>query len=355
MAHFLKKIPMYIFIAINLLMIMAMNFCAYTSYLPPQTYPNWSYYGLMFPIFLIANILFIFFWLTFKWKLAALPVVGMLLCAGSIRTYCPVNMAEDIPKGSLKVLTYNVMGFGLDHPDNWEDNEILKYILDCDADIVCIQEAMRGNVDMAFELMKEKYPYQDMQFSALNYMAVVSKHPIISSQKIEYTSDSNCSYAYEIEVGKDTVVVINNHFESYRLHEEDREAYKELIKHPKKEDTEEKYTSLMGKLAHSNSIRGPQADSVASYIEKQKGRYIIACGDFNDPSLSYTHRRLTEYLNDAYTRSGNGPGISYNRSGMLFRIDNILCSPNITPYSATVDNYSEVSDHYPMFSFLKLE
>lgn len=345
---------MYVFIAINLIMIMAMNFCAYTSYLPPQTYPNWSYYGLMFPIFLVINLCFVLFWLVFKWKLTTLPLAGMLLCAGSIRTYCPFNIKTDVPEGCIKVLTYNVRGFGLNRPDDWTENEIVQYILDADADVVCIQEAMRGSVEEAFEIMKAKYPYQDLQFHEKNYMGIIAKHPIISVEEIEYISETNRSFAYQLQVGKDTLLVLNNHLESYRLQTEDCETYKNLIRHPRNDDTKDKYFGLMDKLASSTAIRGAQADSVAAYIAKNAGRYIVACGDFNDPTISYTHRRLTEYLNDAYTRSGNGPGISYNSSGMYFRIDNILCSPNITPYGAVVDDYSKASDHYPMYCFLKI-
>ena len=62
----IKFIPMMIFIAINLIVIVAMIFCALTAYLPPQHYPGVSYWGLAFPVFLAMNTLFIVFWLIFK-------------------------------------------------------------------------------------------------------------------------------------------------------------------------------------------------------------------------------------------------------------------------------------------------
>ena len=67
--NFLKAIPVVIFMGLNLLVIVAMNICAYTSVLPPQEYPHVAYWGLLFPVFLIANVLFILFWLIFKWKI----------------------------------------------------------------------------------------------------------------------------------------------------------------------------------------------------------------------------------------------------------------------------------------------
>lgn len=359
------KIPMLIFIAINILVIVAMNFCAYTSWLPPQTYPNWSYFGLMFPVFLAADILFVLFWLIFKWKLAAIPLVGMLLCAWAVRTYLPFNFPFDPPEGSIKVLSYNVMAFGKDKSADIKENEIVKYVQSSGADIVCLQEATQGGYKIVMDYWKEKYPYQHVDDMTNNFHIILSKYPILSTSEIKYESTSNYSFVYELKVGDDTLVVINNHLESYKLSSDDKDVYKELVKNPEefvtKSETvgdeasaEEKYGGLTAKLAKANAIRGAQTDSVAAVVERNRGRYIVVCGDFNDPTISYTHHRLVKELDDAFTRSGNGPGISYNRSGMYFRIDNILVSPNIKAYGAKVDNQIKISDHYPISCYIKL-
>ncbi len=354
----LKKIPMYIFIAINLLMIVAMNFCAYTSYLHPQSHPHLAYFGLMFPVFLVATACFVPFWLIFKWKLTALPLVGMLLCAGSVRTYVPVNIPVTPPEGCLKFLSYNVMSFGDDRKSPWEENPILHYMLESGADIICMQEGRKDFIDKALDTIARIYPYYSLELTPNNYIACFSKFPIDSVMKFDYPSKSNASYVYEMLVDEDTVLVINNHFESYRLSKEDKADYKSIFenyKHPDQNDSDLKYLTLTDKLAHCDSLRGIQTDSVAAFVERNRGRYIIACGDFNSSPISYTHRRMTEELNDAYTRTGNGPGLSYNRSGMYFRLDNILVSPNITAYGAKVDRSIKTSDHYPIYCFVKLE
>ncbi len=74
----LKIIPLTVFIAINIIVIMAMNFCAYSSYLHPTYHPNWSFLGLAFPAFLILDTCFIVFWLIFKHKLVVLPIAECL-------------------------------------------------------------------------------------------------------------------------------------------------------------------------------------------------------------------------------------------------------------------------------------
>jgi len=348
---------MYIFIAINLVMIVAMNFCAYTAYLPSQDYPDVSYYGLLFPAFLVADLFFVPFWLVFKWKVAALPVAGALLCAGAVRTYCPLNIPFAAPEGSLKVLSYNVMSFGENKDVSWEENGIVQYILKSDADIVCLQEALKSDLAKGEEVFSTKYPYRVLYTTNENHLMCLSKYPLDSICNIDYPSKTNRSIVVHAIVGKDTIVVINNHLESYGLSSEDKDNYKSIIKNydsPDENDSEEKYLDLSKKLAYRDSIRGLQTDSVAEYVENNNGKYMIVCGDFNSASISYTHHRLTQLLDDAYTRSGNGPGVSYNKSGMYFRIDNILVSPNITAYEAKVDNSISLSDHYPIICRVKL-
>ena len=67
---------------------------------------------------------------------------------------------------------------------------------------------------------------------------------------------------------------------------------------------------LIRKLAEASAIRATQADSVAKTIAESKYPTTIVCGDFNDGSISYTHRILTQKLDDAFTQSGKGLGIS---------------------------------------------
>ena len=58
---------------------------------------------------------------------------------------------------------------------------------------------------------------------------------------------------------------------------------------------------------------------------------------------------LTQKLDDAFTQSGKGLGISYNQNKFYFRIDNILISPNLKAYNCTVDRSIKASDHYPIW------
>ena len=58
-------------------------------------------------------------------------------------------------------------------------------------------------------------------------------------------------------------------------------------------------------------------------------------------------------MTDCYIASGNGPGISYHKNGMYFRIDHIFCSDDFEPFEAKVDDKIDNSDHYPIYTWLK--
>lgn len=353
------KYPKYLLLflgaGLNFLVVVGMMACAFSQWVKPQDHPDISYFGLAFPFFLLASVLFMVFWLLVKRRYAMISLVGCVCCAASIRTYFPVNMGGSVPEGAIKVLSYNVCNFVNDKGKPLAEQAILNYIVQANADIVCLQETKGITHDDVDSLLSLFYPYR----STIDYRQVkgtlLSKFPILRIDTIGYISKSNYSVAYDIRVGSDTVLVVNNHFESYRLQAADREEYKEMIQNPEESLNREHLDGLTTKLATATAIRGAQADSVDQYIRQSGRSRVIACGDFNDASISYVHYRMTRMLNDAYTRSGNGPGLSYNRSGMYFRIDNILCSPNIRPYGAKVDGSIDASDHYPIYCWLQLE
>jgi endonuclease/exonuclease/phosphatase family metal-dependent hydrolase len=101
-------------------------------------------------------------------------------------------------------------------------------------------------------------------------------------------------------------------------------------------------------------VRAGQAEIVAGEIRKANGYYTIVCGDFNDTPLSYVHRTIQGPLADAYAESGFGLGISYNQNFFLFRIDHIFHSSSMDAYNCRVDTRVNLSDHYPIYCYLKL-
>lgn len=340
-----------------------MILCAYSPYISPTLFPVLACSGLAFPIFFIANILWLFFWVIFHRRYSLLSLVSMFICYGAIRAYVPINLFQEAPpENALKILSYNVMGYNKSEPHTKElPNKILAYLSTSNADIICLQEAMFnkwGSNHLSKEIIEKEmsdYPYYLHTAGNGNAWECFSKYPILSEKKINYSSKGNGSIAYEIKVGKDTILLINNHLESNKLTTEEKTAYRDMIIDPEKQKFKNTSLQLLKKIAEAASVRAPQADTIAKIIKNSHHKYIIACGDFNDSPISYVHHTIGENLNDAFINSGNGIGISFNKNGFYFRIDHILTSKNIKTYKCTVDKSIKTSDHYPIWSFIRLD
>lgn len=358
MVH-IGKFVVFMLLAVNALLVGMLILSAYSSYLHPKINPVASCLGLSFPIFLVINILFAIAWLMINYRYAMLPVIGFLICIPQIRTYIPINSTvKNIPAGSIKFLSYNVMGFnGLEKKDG--RNPILTYLVDSKADIICLQEynATTNQKYLTGDDIKKAlkaYPYRSVHSikGGGTQLACFSKFPILSAQPIKYESTSNGSVRYLLKVKEDTITLINNHLESNKLTKEDKVIYEDLIKDPNANKVKTGLRQLIKKLAEASAIRSSQVDSIANTIARSKHPTTIVCGDFNDASISYTHRILTQDLDDAFTQSGRGLGISYNLNKFYFRIDNILISPDLKAYNCTVDRSIKDSDHYPIWCYI---
>ncbi len=354
----LKYILIQLAVGANVMSALLLLVCALSSYLNPADYPKMALLGLSFPILLLLNLAFILFWLIFSVRYVWVPFVGMLFSLYYIYDYCPVNISEEKPENVLKLLTYNTNFFGQGEVDAKGDYPVLDYLTGSEADIVCIQE---GNpwgkltlkeVDDAMK--KRGYNIRRLDDGRSEFLSVYSRLPVLSVERVTYKTSSNGSIAVKLLYEKDTILLINNHFESYKLTREDKIKYKELIKDPENDQAGQNSKALLGKMAKASGLRGPQVDSVINYIKKENVPSVIVCGDFNESPISYSCRRLSSMMmSSAYRQSGNGLGLSYNQSGFYFRIDHIFVSDDWQTYDTYVDKSAVWSDHYPLITYLK--
>lgn len=356
------KVFAYLILAVNAFFVGMLLLTAYSPYISPVVHPVQSCMGLAFPIFLAANLGFLIFWLIVRYKFALLPLVGLACCYPQIRAYIPINPhTSNLPKESIKILSYNCMSFGNMEKENGK-SPVLEYIRKSNADIVCLQEHNVSSTAKIHLNAKEvekgmkAYPYRHIQRVGKeisnNRIAVYSKFPILSARKLAFESSYNGSAIYELKVNNDTITLINNHLESNKLTKEDKVVYEEILKDPNARKVKSGARQLIKKLAEASAIRARQADAIADEIAASRHPYVIVCGDFNDTAISYAHRVIAENLDDAFTESGRGLGISYNQNKFYFRIDNILTSKNLKAYNCTVDHSIKDSDHYPIWCYV---
>jgi len=366
----LKKFFWIILQIFDAIVLAALLLSAFSGYVSPYRFVFLAYFGLFFPFILVGNIGVFIVWLLFRqWKQALIHLAVFLICGGAIYTYCPLHaQTKKIPKDAIKILTYNVMRFNNIKKDDPGDppNKILQYIVESNADIVCIQEYGASKKDTHFlteddiKNAMKNYPYSythPLQFPRPSEdfsLAVFSRFPILSIKKVPYESTLNGSFVAELDIRGKKVTLINNHLESNKLSGEERTNYYQLTKEV---DTQslDAFTQMMTKrLTPAFKARAIQAQVVSKVIKENKNPYLIVCGDFNDTPISYARYKIKGNLRDAFVNTGFGLGITYNKYRFLFRIDYILHSDNIKSYNCTVGDLKS-SDHYPVSCYLELK
>ena len=335
----------------------------YSDRVPPDVHPLVACAGMSMIAVVTLNIASLLVMLAVRWKRAWIPLAAFIVAYEPIRTCLPLHppASDDGGEGCLRVMTYNVCGYGGNHKYDHGLDTVTAYIMAQDIDVVCIQEEQCTKFK-PLERWQELYPYNDtlvigsINNTTYNSVGIHSRLPIIRRERIDYESSSNGSVAYFLQWGSDTVIVINNHLEATHLSKEERDDYSDILKgKTERQQASEELVTLMGKLAESMVKRAPEAEAVHMYVEEHRNRYpVVVCGDFNDTPISYTRHVIAKGLTDCFAETGCGLGLSYNRKGFNFRIDHIFCSPQFTPITCKVDSKMDASDHYPMICTMKM-
>ena len=359
----MKKWTVQMVTGANVATVIVMLLVGFSDRINPADHPLVSTLGMAFPILLVINMAFLLFWLIFKWTRAWIPVVGYILAYVPISIYMPINASKSPPEGALKLVSYNVCGYGGNFKYEQGFEKVRDYLIDEKADIVCLQEDNDTWRRYCFKNYEERgLTHNDTivlcnDATRFNCLGIHTRFPIIRRERIDYpTASNNGSAAWWLQVDKDTVIVVNNHFESCHLNQEDRAQYRQLLKGEMAHDSVRAESQLlMVKLAEANAKRSRQIVAVCEYIEHYLGRYpVIVCGDFNDNPISFSRHMMGKRLQDCFVETGRGIGLSYNQRAFSFRIDHIFCSSDITPYECFVDSKMDASDHYPMVCWLKI-
>jgi len=156
---------------------------AYSGLISPAKNILFAYAGLVFPILLLINIVFLVYWvIARKWLLTFLLIAAFAVCWKPATVFCPFHFkTANLPKEyMIKVLSYNVMSFAYKNHTKEEPNKIIQYIAESEADIVCLQEYM---VSARPNLM-----------SSQDVAEALPMYPYIS--EIFFTSRANKNYSY---------------------------------------------------------------------------------------------------------------------------------------------------------------
>lgn len=139
--------------------------------------------------------------------------------------------------------------------------------------------------------------------------------------------------------------------ESNKLTKADKVVYEDMLKSPERKKWKAAHAcSYASWQKHRPS--SPAGWHYCTWNNRFTASLHYCMRRFQRYPISYTHRTIAQDLDDAFTQSGRGLGISYNQNRFYFRIDNILTSKNLRAYNCTVDRSIKESDHYPIWCYI---
>ncbi len=376
----------------NLLAILLLLITYLASYIDPQKFWFFAFFGLLYPFLLLINLLFILFWLIRRpgrRKYAFLSILAILLGWPILTKTFAFNISDtkqaDVAP-DLKVMSYNVRNFDL---YNWSKNKesrmgMMNIIRSEDPDVICFQEFYTE--DGASDFNNLRYLQEEMGYSHHFFsrtltlrgkdhwgVAIFSKHPITKRGKLDLKNSEHNTVAYvDLNVDDQKVRIFNAHLQSVALGREDIAYVKGLNPNNPQKD---KNKNIKSKSNNKKTTEGEDASSVvsehvkssSSILRKLKSAYqkratqsealanaikispypVVVCSDMNDTPSSYTYATVSKNLQDAFLVKGFGLGGTYVGPLPSFRIDHILLSPELQIHDFEVIN-EDFSDHYPL-------
>ncbi|MDR0371479.1 MAG: endonuclease/exonuclease/phosphatase family protein [Prevotellaceae bacterium] len=365
-----KIIRVIIFI-INIVAIFCLLMVLLGSVISPVKFKFLAYFSLPSPIIILSNVFFVIFWSVLKNKLFLFSFILLILSYPRVKNVIPLRLktvkekAADNKK-TFSILSYNTMiNAKLVKHTKEKPNPVVNYILEQRPDIFCIQEfkVMHQQLFLTLrDVLKafEEYPHHYISYpdgyesGEIGFgVATFSKYPIVNAFKLDFSGNPNSAHCVDIKIDEDTIRLLNNHLESNRLTQKEKDIPKLLKENIDSESISEVKHLFTDKLGVAYRTRAKQADVVAAVI-KDSPYKVIAVGDLNDVPLSYAYSTVKGHLSDAFTETGRGFGYTYHDSVIKFRIDYIFHDDHFTVNEFKIDKVYH-SDHYPVLCKLTIK
>ncbi len=295
----------------------------------------------------------------FRYIFLFLLVIGCIVCLLPMVSHGNPPAAAELSclPNRLSILTWNTHQMGQYRKP--KENAVLQYLLEQDADVICLQEVdvYKRSEFLTLAEVKQvlgaKYPYSYIDFSVYNRRRqfgnmVWSRYPLINKKTVDYEIRANLSSRCDVVVGADTFRLIVNHLESNRFSSTDI-SISDSIKY---EDLRHSAQRLSHKWNAASRRRHEQARAVRQEMDNSPYPLIVV-GDLNDVGLSYTYYTISKGLHDAWLETSWGKwGSTFNLKGPLgVRIDYIFCQTPLIPICCTVKKTTG-SDHSPVEAIL---
>ncbi|TWR30432.1 endonuclease/exonuclease/phosphatase family protein [Mucilaginibacter pallidiroseus] len=341
------------------------------SYLAPVVDPAkfwlFAFFGLAFPILLVANLVMVAYWLIRQRWHVLLPVICILagwnVLLNNVGIRPPSGASYPPEVNMVSLMTYNVHNFkpwGYDNDPNTK-HQFLKLIEEQQPGVFCAQEfytKTRGQYDMIDSikavLHADDYyyePFESVEGESAG-MAIFSKYPIVAHGMVQLNKLSSGNQSIYADIKKDGKIfrIYNVHLQSVGFKPPNYAYLEGVTKHFKVNYTGTKDVFI--KLRKAFIKRSAQVKIVKAHAAKCPYPYIF-CGDFNDTPASFAVNYMSKGMKNAFREKGGGLSRTYNGAFPNYQIDFVMASQqiNVGSYQVLV---RKLSDHFPVVTELLL-
>lgn len=360
---FVKKSLLSFLAVVSILIYLGAIFAGYAGWIDPSTWALPSMLALAFMPFFILSVIGMIGWNIYRfdsWIALFSDFVVIILIYPFILVF-PMSHAKSASEGErvFSVMSYNSFYCDDTEFDNPARSRTLDYIINSDADIVCLQELY--SIDAAgthgkatttqLDKIKELYPYRLEPGS--RELVMLSHYPLkeIGGDRGELFFQYQVA---RVDVMGTPVTVINVHLPSFGLSPEERQVINDIkdggegLSHARSEQK-----SIYSKLSTAFSVRARAARVIRNICDTITGDLIV-CGDFNDVPGSFAYRTvLGNDLHDVYKETEMGYTNTFHAYMMYFHIDQMFYRGNMRALDFIRGNVRS-SDHYPITGIFAL-
>jgi endonuclease/exonuclease/phosphatase family metal-dependent hydrolase len=343
--------------SISIAAVASLFLCFLSIYISPAKVWILAYFGLLFQMVFIFNIIMLTVCIVRRKRLLAILhiiafVPNIFFLGYFFRPFGSEKAVDESPE-NIRLLSYNLQGFRIPYQKNTTQEEIADFINRENPDIICLQEFYTNDkvTEELFASLLDRYRYRSVFYSVkrkkTSYgVATFSRYPIKMTLEIPFENTANAAIYTDIDVNGKIIRVYNVHLQSIKLN-----IGRLFSGKSKRMDEIEEMSS---RLKTAFIKRAGQVDIMAKHIDVSPYPVII-CGDFNDTPMSYTYNKIKGDRLDTFCEAGKGMPSTYRLSAVpFFRIDYILHDKSMKSLTYSVHKI-DCSDHYPISAIVNIE
>jgi len=261
----------------------------------PSTHYIFPVLSVLTPYLLIANFLFLVYWMLFPNRFIILPILTLLLGFSTMKRhfnyFSPKTVDEEVSDAfTISSININSGQYLRKDPNTLDEHKrqsLQEWAkLQANTDIICAQEKRYFGQTMLDSVLLDDYTLHGNDEISTG---IYTRHPIVNSGFIDVGGRPSTVAWADIELPSEKIIrVYSLHCSSNMISRKSQELIEES--NLRKDNLFDEVKGLFANYAYYSKQRNSQLDKLEEHMDKSPYPVVVA-GDFNDVPQSYLHGR----------------------------------------------------------------